>query len=261
MARRRPIEGYCAICGTYGQLTFEHVPPEKAFNDKPVVMLADEEAMRLAPDERAKGPLQRRGMGEYTLCGRCNNKTGHWYGGAFVDWCIQGMDILRRAGGQPTLIYPHHIYPLRVFKQIITMFFSANHENLRRHGELVRFVLDKERRYLAPTYRVFVYYNNVGRARFSKFSGVLDIEKGTSVLMSEITFPPFGYVLTLESPPPDPRLIEITHFARSDYDTRLSLPLRLPVLPTHVWVPGDYREHGQIIEEGPPSARAALSFP
>jgi len=260
MAKRK-AEGHCAICSTYGPLTFEHVPPEKAFNDRPVVMLAAEKAMNLAPGERAKGPIQQRGMGAYTLCGKCNNDTGGWYGGAFVDWCAQGMDILRRAGGRPTLIYPHHIYPLRIFKQIITMFFSANPGSLRHHSELVTFVLDKERQYLSPTYRVFVYYNNIGRTRFHGLGGLLNVEKGTSILMSEITFPPFGYVLTLDSPPPDQRLVEVTYFARSAYDAQIALPFRLPVLPTHVWVPGDYREHGQIMKEAAESAMAMASPP
>lgn len=26
-------EGYCHICGKYGKLTFEHIPPEKALNN------------------------------------------------------------------------------------------------------------------------------------------------------------------------------------------------------------------------------------
>jgi len=247
-------EGNCAICGRYGPLTFEHVPPEKAYNDRPVVLVEFEKMIRLAPDERTKGRIQQRGMGAYTLCGKCNNDTGGWYGGAFVDWCAQGMDILRRASGRPTLIYPHHIYPLRVIKQIVTMFFSANPESLRHHAELVRFVLNKEQRYLSPTYRVFVYYNSVGRTRLYGFAGRLDANTGSTILMSEITFQPFGYVMTLDTPPPDERLIEITHFSRRDYDTQISLPLRLPVLPTHVWVPGDYREKDQIMREAAQSA-------
>ncbi len=242
-------EGYCAICGTHGPLTFEHVPPKKAYNDRPVTLIEFEKMIRLAPGERAKGPLQRQGMGAYTLCGTCNNNTGSWYGGAFIDWCAQGMDILQRARGRPTLIYPHRIYPLRVIKQIVTMFFSANPQGLRHHADLVRFVLNKEHRYLSPTYRVFVYYNNVGRTRLLGFAALLDTNTGSNTLMSEITFPPFGYVMTLDTPPPDERLIEITYFARSDYDAQTSLPLRLPVLPTHVGVPGDYREEDQIMRE------------
>jgi hypothetical protein len=31
---RNKVEGFCKLCGMYGQLTFEHVPPQKAFNNQ-----------------------------------------------------------------------------------------------------------------------------------------------------------------------------------------------------------------------------------
>jgi hypothetical protein len=59
--------------------------------------------------------------------------------------------------------------------------------------------------------------------------------------LSEITFPPFGYVLTLDSAPLDRRLLEITHFSRYRYDEFRVLELRPPVLDTPTSFPGDYR--------------------
>jgi hypothetical protein len=32
---KRTKNGRCHICGNVGELSFEHVPPEKAFNNKP----------------------------------------------------------------------------------------------------------------------------------------------------------------------------------------------------------------------------------
>ena len=56
-----------------------------------------EQAMGLGPGKRGQGEIQQRGMGAYTLCGPCNNRTGKWYGAAFADWCHQvaGLPILR----------------------------------------------------------------------------------------------------------------------------------------------------------------------
>src|SRR3712207_733867 len=88
--------GICHICGASGPLTFEHVPPQKAFNNKPVIVLPFD-ASHLGPDplaHGAKGRVQQRGLGDYTLCARCNSVTGSWYGGDFVDWCYQGAVIL-----------------------------------------------------------------------------------------------------------------------------------------------------------------------
>jgi hypothetical protein len=33
-------DGLCHICGKYGKLSFEHSPPEAAFNNRPLVYAA-----------------------------------------------------------------------------------------------------------------------------------------------------------------------------------------------------------------------------
>jgi hypothetical protein len=52
--------------------------------------------------------------------------------------------------------------------------------------------------------------------------------------------------MTMDSDPPDERLIEITHFARYEYNDFVVMPLKLPVLPMHTIIPGDYRDKEQI---------------
>jgi hypothetical protein len=249
MSFKRP-EGICHICGSYGPLSFEHIPPRAAFNNRAVVKIKFEDSLELGPDATAKGPIQQRGMGDYTLCEKCNNITGTWYGNQFVSWCYQGMEMLVRTNGKPSLIYLNYLLPLPIIKQIITMFFSVNSETFHTLSEeLVRFVLNKEAQYINPKYRFFVYYNTTGALRSSGIAGLLDIKSGKTSLMSEITYPPFGYVMTIDSDPPDKRLFEITHFARYSYNEFVVLPLRLPVLPTHLSLPGDYREKEQIYKE------------
>ncbi len=49
MAKKRR-EGTCHICGCYGPLSFEHIPPHAAFNDRPVIRVEFEQAMSLGPD-------------------------------------------------------------------------------------------------------------------------------------------------------------------------------------------------------------------
>lgn len=240
-------EGICRICGKSGPLSFEHVPPHSAFNDRPVIAIPGDRAIRLGPGERGYGQIQQRGAGGYTLCGKCNNDTGDWYAKHFARWCYQGMDVLVRSGGRPKLVYLHYIYPLRIIKQIVTMMFSVNNEHFHeRHPTLVKFVLDREARYLPPKYRFFVYYTVQGTNRALGTSGLLNVETGRSSIFSEISFPPFGYVMTLDSQPPDHRLLEITHFSRYDYHEMIVAPLHLPVLPTHMGFPGDYRTLAEI---------------
>jgi hypothetical protein len=253
--KHRPV-GPCHICGIVGPLSYEHIPPEKAFNDRPVLRYPWSADIALGPQQeiilQGKPTKYQRGAGQYTLCEPCNNETGAWYGNQFIDWCYQGMDILIRAQGRPSLIYLHHILPLRVLKQIVTMFFSVNGPQFHeKHHELEAFVKNRWKQYLHPQYRFFVYYNIEGMLRFNGGMALINLNKGSSgiTLLSEISFPPFGYVMTIDAPPPDRRLVEITHFARYGYNEFASMPLQLPVLPTHLWIPGDYRNKEEIIEQ------------
>jgi hypothetical protein len=76
--------GVCHLCGVNGKLSFEHVPPEAAFNDQRVL---ESDIHRLIGGdlikelEKPTGKYNQRGAGKYTLCDRCNTSTGGWYGG------------------------------------------------------------------------------------------------------------------------------------------------------------------------------------
>lgn len=242
------IEGTCRLCGVHGPLSFEHVPPKAAFNDRRVTKTAIEMVVDRLPSDRVVGKIVQRGRGDYTLCERCNNSTGSWYARAFTDWCYQAMDILVQADGRPTLSYMQYLFPLQVIKQVVTMFFSVNHSGFRHtYPELEAFVLNRHRRYLNPRVRIFAYYNVEGVMRSSQIivSGSKKSPGDLSVF-SETNFPPFGFVMTYDSHAPDDRLVDISHFANYDYQEFKVMPITLPVLPTHLWVPGDYRTEKEI---------------
>ena len=89
MARSKKVFGRCRLCGNEGRLSFEHVPPRAAFNDRPILLYKFDEILDLGPDDTPPegGTVQQKGAGAYTLCERCNNNTGSWYGKHFVSWC------------------------------------------------------------------------------------------------------------------------------------------------------------------------------
>ncbi len=247
MGRRKSRKGICHICGRYTDLTFEHVPPRAAFNEHTVILVNFEEAIQAKPGERPKGEFQQRGAGAYTLCASCNNNTGAWYGKHFVEWCYQGMEIIARSGGTPTLINLHYVFPLSIIKQIITMFFSANPETFgEANPELVRFVLNCRERHLSPKYRIFVYLNNSVHLRYEGITARVSVGSSKMILLSEIAFPPFGYVMTIDSESPDRRLVEITHFAQYEYKKFDVLTLQIPLLPVATHLPGDYRSEAEV---------------
>ncbi|WP_181646106.1 hypothetical protein [Paenibacillus anseongensis] len=66
------------------------------------------------------------------------------------------------------------------------------------------------------------------------------------ITMSEIAFPPMGYVMTFNSEPPDSRLVEITHFTRYGYNDFETVFLNFSQLPVHLFMPGDYRTKEEI---------------
>jgi hypothetical protein len=72
---------------------------------------------------------------------------------------------------------------------------------------------------------------------------------GVPKVYSEIAFPPFTYVLSLDSDPPDQRLVDITFFAHFRYNDWRDTPLRLPILPVYTPFPGDYRSRDQTKAE------------
>lgn len=247
MAKKNQLIGKCHICGKVGPLSFEHIPPKKAFNNRRVITVKFEEAVTLGPDEFAKGSIQQRGSGDYTLCPICNHTIGHWYGKYFVDWCYQAMNILTKANGNPSLIYLNYLFPLAVLKQIIAMFFSVNPpEFAENNPELVSFVLSRDRKYLSPRYRIFIYYNICGKYRFSGVAVRFNINSRSIIKMTEFNYPPFGYMMTIDSHPPDDRLYEITHFAHYGYKEFKIMTLSPSVLPTHILLPGDYRSKKEI---------------
>ena len=115
MSRRMPV-GTCNICGRYGELSYEHVPPRSAFNDRKVLLASVDAYWNHGPGQgRApRGRQLQAGYGAHTLCERCNRTTGKWYVSYFADWCRQGMDFYDRTQGKAALLYFSTIFPLPV---------------------------------------------------------------------------------------------------------------------------------------------------
>lgn len=254
MARgRRRVIGECHLCGRHGRLSFEHVPPEAAFNDRAVVAVGGERALKEYRRQKPRGPIEQRGMGSHTLCERCNSRTGAWYGAALAAWCHQGAAVLAATGNKPSLAYPYYIYPLRVLKEIATMFFSVNEfafknaftTDIRQAGrELAQVILSRDRRRTPPPFRFFMYLTTSGVNRLVGWSGM--VHNGMASNLTEITFPPFGYVMTAGSDPPHREMEEITGFGTHEYGDFKMVHLGLPVLPVASPYPGDYRTEAEV---------------
>jgi hypothetical protein len=161
------------------------------------------------------------------------------------------MEVGKATHGYPTLIYPFSIFPLRVIKQILCMFFTANGiEFGRAHPDLVKLVLNRDAKFLPSNIRVYAFYALSNRARSAGITGLLRFagDRQGSCLLSEVTFPPFGFVMTVDSEPPDRRLYDISSFAEYEYkDWYAGVGMRLPIFSVYTPYPGDYRPRDQIL--------------
>lgn len=250
--------GECWICGVVGKLTFEHVPPRAAFNDRGVFHAKLDEIFGgdwTPGTPIPRGKQQRRGAGRHTLCAKCNSDTGSWYGSAYVDFARQAMTLLQRSKGKMTLAYPYGIFPLRVLKQIIVMFFSACGPEFRRaHPELVKFVLNREQRLLPRDVHIFAYLHdpiNSTSTRQAGLTGYMSLG-GASHVFSEIAFPPLGLILDFKAEPIRKELCDLSQFGDSSINTWDICWLKLPVFPVVSPFPGDFRtvdEMNQTIQE------------
>jgi hypothetical protein len=133
------------------------------------------------------------------------------------------------------------------------MFFSVNQpEFAQDNQELVKFVLNRETTYLPPKIKI---YCSLMTGTWSRSSGISVIGKLRDVggmdriILSEITFPPFVYVMTIGSAPPDERLTEITWFSSYEYNQFDIIYPRFNVLPVNYYLPGDYRTVEQMIND------------
>ena len=142
--------GMCALCKKETDLTFEHIPPRAAFNSKPSrpIKVADlikhKEMMPWETDGLKYENLQQ-GMGYSCLCQSCNNLTGTWYGDSYVKFAQAAAYVVKASPEiRKNSVEFLDIYPLRVIKQIVSMFCSINPPDRFDLDDLRKFVINKQ---------------------------------------------------------------------------------------------------------------------
>ena len=220
-------QGYCCICGELKELTFEHVPPSCSFNNKPIFIQGIEHLWDDSSYVFGKKRMSNRGLGSYSLCAECNNKTGAWYAKDFCEFAKQGMNILRSTQQDSRVIDgTYFLKPLNVFKQIVAMFMSADKSgHLRDNHHLRAFLLDKELQKFPEEFRVYLYSNASPFKRLAGYT-LMYVPTVGVVKWSEINFQPFGYFLTENSSPPNQYMIDITSWSEKPYDSRHKISMR-----------------------------------
>lgn len=236
--------GICRICKKRSKLSFEHIPPKAAFNKytkfRSIPFLEYVQNSH-KEDYNPKAKLQQGGLGDYCLCRNCNSFLGNNYVPDYFKMAQVGKSIFQAKDFEKAIFTTIDISPLRFLKQVIAMFVCMNDSKFTdQEPELLKFLQNPKEKNLPEKYRVFMYLNNVGQLR-----NLTTMFTNTHGYVNELTFPPFGFVLSME-PKYSFSLTEITHFKNIDEDYRDEVKYMLLNLPTHLPFPTDYRTLEEI---------------
>ena len=255
--------GICKICGEFKELTLEHIPPQKAFNSQTVKIASFEEVAKtmlgkedIMPWDTSgvKGRLQQGGYKKSCLCRACNNNTGQWYMRAYTDFVKtinSMMQIEEFTVGNLYSFILKDVYPLRIFKAMMTMMCDINNDCFG-DAELRTFLMDKNSKdYNKEKYSLYMYLVSTQMPRIGAISGVFDLKnQNNSVLVSEISVYPVGFALYLNKPNSyTPLGVSLECFAEYDYDKTLDVHFKeVPYLDINSQFPIDYRSKDEIVK-------------
>lgn len=223
--------GYCHICGKYGKLTFEHIPPKCALNDKKSKAYTGDSLIRLI-SEKNKYPWERegikyktlqRGFGDYTLCSNCNNLTGALYGEEFAKWFYSVLEMIRinpeeYKKSKSVQFSFKDVYPGRFIRQILSIICSTYPDFTKNYPFVKDLILDKNYKHNdIPSLKIYMY---LLKNTYTGYTGVMGMfmKNGTVEWIDEIDIYPFGFYLCLSGQ--DKEEIDITKFINYGYDEK-----------------------------------------
>ncbi|MES2284681.1 MAG: hypothetical protein V4547_03260 [Bacteroidota bacterium] len=223
--------GDCLLCGLVGELTFEHVPPRAAFNNKRIKVQNHIHLTENTNPLFGKYSKAPRGFGGFTLCKSCNNTTGDWYAKDYTVFAHQAMKNIKSLSPRYWVDGKYNIKPLNVLKQVLTMFMSADKsKHLQSQTDLVHFILNRESQNLPTRFKIYMYSTLSPFYRMQGWCIVSEMSSETISKWAEINFKPFGFLFTEDSNAAHPDQLDISNFKNYKYDEYADILLRLPYL-------------------------------
>ena len=232
---KKDVYGQCHICGKYGKLSFEHIPPEAALNKGQVKAYSGEEILKAFHGEKARYQNMQRGMGRFSLCESCNNTTGQWYAATYCQVAKEVASSRNRAEQLQHgdgIEYKFKDLPALAFvKQIIAMFCSLlPWEEVHRLG-FDQLLLNKESNSVDTSlFDLRVYLTSSDTAQLLTAPSVVLYVSNNSVESSSVTdlcAYPFGFILNLSPEVPVEYGTSLMEWFNCEYDKvyRVTLPL------------------------------------
>lgn len=257
-------KGYCHICQKNKDLTYEHIPPQKAFNNMRAKSIEGKEALKLLVDDNRlpwetdglKYESKQRGMGMYSLCKECNNLTGKYYGNEYIKFAntihLLFPQIKKITKGKPNAIANIHIKginPLLFAKQVLSMFCSTCPYITKSDPKIIDLLLNKNKKGLDPhKYKLSMFLLDKYRIGYTGLQSILTIGAGPR-LVASIDAYPFGFVLEFDPNTEIKRQeLDITLFF-NDYECgEYDMDFGIPILERNDSLSCDYRSKEEIIK-------------
>lgn len=255
--------GFCRLCCTLDEMTFEHLPPKVAGNRSTVRSVSyatwsNHGDIRGFPS--SGWTQQQKGTGGFVLCARCNNSTGRHWAGEYGRWAVAIGSELQRHGplADPPAGAHHHlnvkmagVYPGRFARQVLTMLLavSGGPTTSAQNPQVQSIVLEGATR-VPGHIRVFMRFYAGPHIRLLPITGAMNLKSRRIEVSVELAFPPFAFVGVVSGVPhkDDPGL-EITDWTQLAVDDRCNVELDLPIGFGFTPFPGDYRPAEKIISE------------
>ena len=232
MSRKKTIEGVCSICGKTGKLTYEHVPPQAAFNSKPVWEKRAENLFPFFnPHLYGKRSTLNKGAGGYKLCQSCNNNTGANYAPTYISLARAVREGPTRALKDANIFtFRYRLHPLRFIKQVMIMHLCADQVlgQLRDDLNSAELMLHREAADVPVHVKIYMYLTFSG---YHRFLGIgTTALAGRTVNVSEVSYSPFGFLLSLSGPIQIESMMDITGFINYGYTEEEEITFILPHL-------------------------------
>ncbi|MBZ5972418.1 hypothetical protein KIJ01_00095 [Leuconostoc gelidum subsp. gasicomitatum] len=196
--------GICCVCGKSGNLTFEHIPPKKTNNNKQTKKIINPIAFFEDKTEFEFKLGNQKGMGDYTLCSRCNNYFGGHYATEFIPFYNElayffkknYYEIIRRSNaGYLDIKIQANINFFRFQKQVVSMLMSTSKGEYKDYFK--DYLLDEQStnfptekfKIIMNGYLDFTMFNMNGKIIGANLSG------NSEIVGSEIQAFPLGFTL------------------------------------------------------------------
>lgn len=252
-------KGYCHICQKYTDLTFEHIPPNKAFNNISAKSIEGDEIFKMfGTNDRMPWDLnglqyvsKQRGMGMHSLCKKCNNLTGKYYGNEYIKFA-NTIDLLLpeilNSKKDVVGINISGIKPLEFAKQVLSMFCSTCPNITKKYPEIIDLLLNPEKKGLDTNkIRLSMFILPQRKISYTGFQAMHITNIGIR-LLATIDAYPFGFILEF-NPKIKINELDITSFFNDyDYGVECDMEFGIPVLERNNIISCDYRTKEEIIK-------------